>query len=66
MTALFVALNESDNALTPSFEMNYNRWLEFLYISFIGGSDRVPKIDDIQANNAVAKIIEQLKDYEKN
>ena len=66
LTALFVALNESDNALTPSFEMNYNRWLEFLYISFIGGSDRVPKIDDIQANNAVAKIIEQLKDYEKN
>ena len=66
LTDLFVAMNECEHALTPSFEMNYNRWLEYLYISFIGGSDRVPKIEDIQANNAVAKIIEQLKEYEEN
>lgn len=60
LTALFVDLNENPNVLTPAFDMNYNLWLEYMYISFIGGSDRVPKIDDIAANNEVAEIIEQI------
>jgi len=60
LTALFVELNENPKVLTPAFDMNYNLWLEYMYISFIGGADRVPKIGDIAANNKVAEIIDQI------
>lgn len=60
LTALFVELNESPNVLTPAFDMNYNLWLEHMYISYIAGSDRIPIIKDVAANNEVAEIIKQI------
>ena len=62
LTAMFVELNDNPNALTNAFDMSYNLWLEYMYISFIGGADRVPKIDNISANNEVADIISQISE----
>lgn len=57
LTNLFIELNESPDVITPVFERNYSLWLEYMLVSFIGGSDAVPRIENEEANNQVADIL---------
>lgn len=59
LTALFNDMSTSPKALLPSFEDNYNKWIEYMFISFVANLD-IPDID-FEANNALAVILDQLK-----
>lgn len=60
LTAMFAELILNPKAITPAFDMNYNRWLEYMYISFIGKGDVIKQFDK-EANDVVAAILEKLK-----
>jgi len=59
LTALFNDMSTSPKALLPSFEDNYNKWIEYMFISFVANLD-IPDID-FEANKALAIILDQLK-----
>ncbi len=58
LTALFNNMSNSQ-ALLPSFEDNYKKWREYMFISFIAHLD-VPDYDH-HANEALCKILESIK-----
>ena len=59
LTTLFNEMSTSPKALLPSFEDNYNKWIEYMFISFVANLD-IPDID-FEANKALANILDQLK-----
>ena len=59
ITEMFNQMSKSPQAILPSFDDNYNKWLEYMFISFIAHLD-VPDFDH-HANNVLAKIIEGIK-----
>lgn len=61
LTALFAGLNNDSKSITSSFEAHYNLWIEYMYVSFIGGAEKIPTIDDVAANNAVSGILERIR-----
>ena len=50
---------DRDNALLPSFEDNYNKWKEYMFISFVAHLD-VPDIDP-EANNSIKTLLDSIK-----
>ncbi len=59
LTAMFNEMSTNPKALLPSFEDNYNKWLEYMFISFVAHLD-VPDFDQ-EANNALQNILERIK-----
>lgn len=59
MTRLFNDILDSAEQFTPSYDANYNCWLEFMYIAFIAHIN-VPEFDR-DANDALRTILDDLK-----
>lgn len=59
ITAMFNEMSTNPKALLPSFEDNYNKWLEYMFISFIAHLD-IPDFDH-EANQALQNILERIK-----
>ena len=57
---IFNDIVTSGKALTPGFKDNYNRWLEYMFISFIANIN-LPDCDPI-ANTKVSNILKNLTD----
>ena len=59
LTAMFNEMSSSPKALLPSFEDNYNKWLEYMFVSFVAHLD-MPDIDP-EANNMIKMLLESIK-----
>ena len=59
LTQLFNEMSSNPQAILPSFEDNYNKWLEYMFISFVAHLD-VPDYDH-QANQALAEILDSIR-----
>lgn len=59
LTEMFNEMSTSPKALLPSFESNYNKWLEYMFISFVAHLD-IPDIDP-ESNNALKKLMESIR-----
>lgn len=59
LTAMFNEMSYSPKALLPSFEDNYNKWLEYMFISFVAHLD-IPDID-LEANNMIKMLLDSIK-----
>lgn len=59
LTAMFNEMSSSPKALLPSFEDNYNKWLEYMFVSFVAHLD-VPDVDP-EANNLIKMLLESIK-----
>ena len=60
LTELFNEMSTNPKALLPSFDDNYNKWMEYMFISFVAHLD-IPKGYDHDANIAIAAIMESIK-----
>lgn len=58
LAAMFNDMSTNPRALMPSFEENYNKWLEYMYISFVAHLD-IPDIDPEQ-NNKIKAILDSI------
>lgn len=59
MTDMFNRILDSAERLTPSYDANYNCWIEYMYIAFIAHIN-VPEFDR-DANDALKVLIDDLK-----
>ena len=59
LTEMFNQLSSSPQALLPSFEDNFNKWKEFMIISFIAHLN-VPDFDH-EANQVLAELLHKIK-----
>lgn len=59
ITRLFNEMSLNPQAILPSFDDNYNKWIEYMFISFIAHLD-VPEFDHM-ANIALSRIIDDIK-----
>lgn len=59
MTTLLNDILASDREYTPAYDANYNRWIEYMYISFIANLN-VPEFDR-EANEELKMILDELK-----
>lgn len=64
LTALFNDMSSSPTALLPSFEDNYNRWREYMFISFVSHLN-VPDFD-YQANLDLKALMDKIKSDKEN
>ena len=64
LTDLFNKMSTNPSALLPSFDDNYNKWKEFMMISFIAHLD-IPNID-FEANEAMKTILEGIRGIANN
>lgn len=60
LAALFNEMSSSPKALLPSFEDNYNKWLEYMFVSYVAHLD-VPDIDP-EANNLIKMLLDSIKE----
>jgi hypothetical protein len=58
LTEMFNELSTSPKAILPSFEDNYNKWIEYMFISFLANLN-VPDFDH-QANQSLAEILDRV------
>lgn len=58
IASLFDSLHDNDTALTPSFEVQYNSWLERMMLSFISHAE-LPDYDK-EANRQIGVILENI------
>ena len=58
LTAMFNEMFENPQALLPSFDDNYNKWIEYMFVSFVAHLD-IPEYDH-DANEALAKILNHI------
>lgn len=58
LTKMFDDFNENENTLTPSFALNYEQWVEYMIISFIGKT--VVGDYDREANHRMGEIIRMI------
>lgn len=59
MTSLLNSILSSSSRFTPAYEANYNRWLEYMFISFISNID-VPEYNK-EANDALKILLAEHK-----
>lgn len=59
MTDLFNSILDSSERFTPSYETNYNAWLEYMYIAFVAHIN-VPEFDR-EANDRLKVILEGFR-----
>ncbi len=59
ITTLFNSILESADRFTPSYEANYNAWLEYMYIAFIAHIN-VPEFDR-EANDRLKALLDLLR-----
>lgn len=59
LTAMFNEMSSSPKVLLPSFEDNYNKWLEYMFVSFVAHLD-MPDIDT-EANNMIKILLDSIK-----
>lgn len=59
LTAMFNDMSSNPKALLPSFEDNYNKWLEYMFVSFVAHID-VPDIDP-EANKMIKMLLDSIK-----
>ena len=59
LTLLFNEMSSSPKALLPSFEDNYNKWLEYMFVSFIAHLE-IPDYDP-EANNVIKMLLDSIK-----
>lgn len=59
MTSLLNDILASERKYTPAYDANYNRWIEYMYISFIADL-KVPDFDR-DANDKLKAILDELK-----
>lgn len=58
LTKMFDDFNENENTLTPSFALNYEQWVEYMIISFIGKT--AVGDYDREANHRMGEIIRMI------
>ena len=58
LTALFNEMSTSPKALLPSFEDNYHKWIEYMFVSFVANLE-IPDFDH-EANVALEKILKGI------
>lgn len=58
LTAMFNEMFENPQALLPSFDDNYNKWIEYMFVSFVAHLN-IPEYDH-DANEALAIILEHI------
>lgn len=59
LAAMFNEMSSNPKALLPSFDDNYNKWLEYMFISFVAHVD-VPEVDPVE-NNKVKTLLDNIK-----
>lgn len=59
LAAIFNEMSSNPKALLPSFEDNYNKWLEYMFISFVAHLD-IPDFDP-EANKKIEELLESIK-----
>lgn len=59
LTRMFNEMSENPQAILPSFDENYNKWLEYMFISFVAHLG-VPEYD-YQANQTLAVILDKIR-----
>lgn len=58
LTELFNHLNANPEAVTPAFEQNFYRWIEYMVISFLLKGQIINY--DINANNRMGQLLKQI------
>lgn len=59
LTEMFDNMSINPHAILPSFEDNYNKWIEYMFISFIAHLD-IPDFDH-EANRVLSEILKKLE-----
>lgn len=59
LAELFTGMTDNPMAILPSFDDNYNKWLEYMFISFVANLD-APDFDH-EANQELSAILEEIK-----
>ena len=59
LTALFNEMSTNPKALLPSFEDNYHKWLEYMFISFVATLE-IPDYDP-EANMVLEVLLKKIK-----
>lgn len=59
LTALFNRLYQNPDAVTPAFEQNYYRWIEYMIISFLLKGKVIDY--DVAANRRMGQLLETIK-----
>lgn len=59
LTRLFNEMSENPKALLPSFENNYNKWIEYMFLSFVVNLN-VPDFDR-EANDKLKRLLDSMK-----
>lgn len=59
MSALFDEMTINPKSLLPSFENNYNSWLEYMFISFVSNIE-VPDNYNKEANDILIKLLQEV------
>ena len=59
LAAMFNEMSSNPKALLPSFDDNYNKWLEYMFISFVAHVD-VLEVDPVE-NNKVKTLLDNIK-----
>lgn len=59
LTALFNEMSTNPKALLPSFEDNYHKWLEYMFISFVATLE-IPDYDS-EANMVLEVLLKKIK-----
>lgn len=62
LSELFLKMATEPTALQPSFEDNYNKWREYMFIAFVAHLE-VPAGFDKAANDQIAAILETMEKY---
>jgi len=62
LTAMFNTMSTSATAILPSFEENYGKWVEYMFISFVSHLN-IPDFD-IEANRVLEGIIDDINKSE--
>lgn len=59
LAELFTGMTDNPMVILPSFDDNYNKWLEYMFISFVANLD-APDFDH-EANQELSAILEEIK-----
>ena len=59
LAELFTGMTDNPMAIIPSFDDNYNKWIEYMFISFVANLD-IPEFDH-EANQKLSAILEEIK-----
>lgn len=60
LASMFDEMSSSPKALLPSFDDNYNKWIEYMFVSFIAHLD-IPNDINPEANRQMKELLENIK-----